>query len=166
MPWRLSLPLALVFVLIFGVSSVAAKGPPIHEFYTPPDLEFAPGEVCAFGVTGEVLHGRGHDKITEFEDGTLQIRTTGVLVARITNVSTGESVVRNFSGPVDFVMHPDGTATSWNRGHTLAFLLSFEPGGPALWHHSGTIRWAVDEQGLFSVVSETGIREDLCATLS
>jgi hypothetical protein len=156
----------MLCTLAIGAVPVSANGPPIHDFFDPEGFAFAPGEVCvAFGVTIEVIKGRGHDRITETDDGTLIISTTGHLIARVINDSTGAWVRRNFSGPVLNVFHPDGTGTSWNRGHTLAWLIP-EEGGPALWRHSGTIRWSIDENGLFSIVRETGIREDLCAVLS
>ena len=84
---------------------------------------------------------------------------------RLANTSTGEWLIRNFSGPVDVLVATDGTATAWNRGHTIAWLVPAE-GGPALWHHRGTILWTIDTEGLFTIVRETGPREDLCALLA
>ncbi len=78
---------------------------------------------------------------------------------------TGAQVIRNFSGPVDNWFFPDGTGASWNRGHTLGWLTPAE-GGPELWYGSGSIRWTIDESGLFTIARETGTREDLCATLT
>lgn len=163
---RLAVVLALLCALALSAPSVAAKGPPIHDFYEPGGFEFAEGEVCAdFAVGAEIVRGRAHDQIRELDDGTLHIRTTGLFIGRIVNRSTGVSVVRNFSGPVDTWIYPDGTGASRNRGHTLGWLTPAE-GGPALWHHSGTIQWAISGEGLFSIVRETGTREDLCATLA
>jgi hypothetical protein len=153
-------------LLLVTLASPALAAAPFHDFYEPEGFGFAEGEACAdFGVGVEVVFGRAHDQIRELEDGSVHVRTTGVFRARIVNLSTGASLVRNFSGPVDFVFRPDGTGTSWNRGHTLAWLIPDE-GGPALWHHRGTIRWEIDENGLFTIVRETGTREDLCAALA
>ena len=164
MPRRAIALLAAALLLILTAGPAAAKAP-AHDFYTPGGLSFAPGEVCSFGVEFEVTRGRAHEQVRELADGTVHIRTTGTLVGRVTNTSTGEWLVRNFSGPADFVLNPDGTATARNRGHTIAWLIP-EEGGPALWHHRGTILWSVDVDGLFTIVRETGHREDLCALLA
>lgn len=95
----------------------------------------------------------------------LSARITGQLKVRLTNTTSDESVVRIITGPVDFWFYADGTGASLNRGHSLAFLFSFEEGGPALWYQSGPILWDVDEDGLFSVVRQLGVSEDLCQTL-
>jgi hypothetical protein len=158
--------LAAALMLLTLASPTLANTQPFHDFYEPGGFEFAQGEVCAdFAVGVEVLRGRAHDQIREGSDGSVHIRTTGVFIARVINRTSGESLVRNFSGPVDFVFRQDGTGTSWNRGHTLAWLIPDE-GGPALWHHRGTIRWEIDANGLFTIVRETGTREDLCAALA
>ena len=162
---RLVALLAAALLLVLTAAPTAAKGPPTHDFYEPEGLSFADGEVCSFGVDFEVLRGRAHEQVRELADGTVHIRTTGVLIGRVTNTSTGEWLVRNFSGPADFLIAPDGTATARNRGHTIAWLIPAE-GGPALWHHRGTIHWSIDADGLFSIVRETGTREDLCALLA
>ena len=155
----------VALLLALGALPAAAQGQPEHFFYEPAGMEFAAGAVCVFGVIVETLRGRVHDSVRELDDGTIHIRTTGSWHARLTNTETGESIVRNLSGPLDLWIFPDGTARAVNRGHTLAWLLP-EEGGPALWHHRGTIEWSIDEAGLFSVVRETGIREDLCSALS
>jgi hypothetical protein len=126
-----------------------------------------PGDVCEFGVLVGPIRSRGHQvTFPEDTDGTIQQRITGQLIVRLTNTTSGESVVRNITGPVDFWFFADGTAASLNRGHALAFLFFFEEGGPALWYHSGSILWAVDTDGNFSVVRQPGISEDLCQTLA
>ena len=162
---RLVALLAAALLLVLTAGPIAAKGAPTHDFYEPGGLSFAPGEVCSFGVDVEVVRGHAHDQIRESADGSLHIKTTGSLVGRVTNTSTGEWLIRNFSGPLDVFVAPDGTATAWNRGHTIAWLIPAE-GGPALWHHRGTILWTVDVNGLFTIVRETGHREDLCALLA
>jgi hypothetical protein len=129
-------------------------------------LEFAAGEACEdFGVLVETLSGKGHDRIRD-RDGTLFIQTTGSWKARITNLETGESITRNFSGPVNNWFFPDGApARPGTEAHSFAWLTPAE-GGPMMWHQCGTIRWIIDENGLFTVVRQTGTSEDLCAVLS
>jgi hypothetical protein len=158
--------LALV-ALALSATPVVAKGPPVHVRYDADfTFEFAVGEACEdFGVLVETLSGKGHDRIRELDDGTLFIQTTGSWKARITNLEMGESITRNFSGPVNNWFFPDGTGASWNRGHSFAWLTPAE-GGPIMWHQRGTIRWTIDENGLFTVVRQTGTSEDLCAALS
>ena len=162
---RLSCASLIMAATLLALAGPAAAKAPVREFIEHADFEFPAGEVCSFAVSVESLRGRGHSRVWEEEDATVHTKITGSLVARLTNLATGESVVRNLSGPVDQWEHPDGTATVINRGHTLAWLTPAE-GGPALWAQAGTILWSVDEEGLFSVVRQTGRTEDLCATLS
>ena len=157
---------ALILVLSLGVSPAAAAGPPEHVFFMAEPVEFLPGDVCEFGVLAEPIRSRGHQAtFPEDADGTVQVRITGKWFVRVTNTATGASVVRNMTGPVDYWFYADGTAASLNRGHSLGYLFSFEEGGPALWYQSGPILWAVDTDGLFSVVRQRGVSEDLCQTL-
>jgi hypothetical protein len=158
---------ALLLLLTLGVMPVGAGGRPEHVFFEAEPVEFAPGDVCEFGVLAEPIRSRGHQvTFPEDADGTIQVRITGMFFVRLTNTTSGESVVRNMTGPVDYWYYADGTAASLNRGHSIAFLFFFEEGGPALWYQSGPILWAVDEEGLFSVVRQLGVSEDLCATLA
>jgi hypothetical protein len=158
---------ALILVLGVGVSPAAAGGAPEHVFFPAEPVEFLPGDVCEFGVLAEPLSSRGHQITFPADaDGTVQVRITGKFFVRLTNTTTGESVDRNMTGPVDYWFYADGTAASLNRGHSIAFLFFFEEGGPALWYQSGPILWAVDADGLFSVVHQRGVSEDLCQTLS
>jgi hypothetical protein len=157
---------ALVLVLSLGASPAAAGGQPEHVFFPAEPVEFLPGDVCEFGVLAEPIRSRGHQiTFPEDADGTVQVRITGMWFVRVTNTETGESVVRNMTGPVDYWFYADGTGASLNRGHSLGFLFSFEEGGPALWYQSGPVLWAVDADGLFSVVQQRGVSEDLCQTL-
>lgn len=157
---------ALLLLLTLGVMPVGAGAPPEHVFFEAEPFEFLPGDVCEFGVLVEPIRSRGHQvTFPEDADGTVQVRITGQLFVRLTNTESGASVLRNMTGPVDYWFYADGTAASSNRGHSLAFLFFFEEGGPALWYHSGPILWAVDADGLFSVVSQRGVSEDLCQTL-
>lgn len=158
---------ALILLLTLGVMPVGAGGKPQHTFFPADPLGFAPGDVCEFGVLVEPIRSRGH-LVTwpEDADGTVHERITGKWFARVTNTDTGASVVRNMTGPVDYWYHADGTISSTNRGHSLAFLFFFEEGGPALWFQKGPVRWSVTVDGLWSVVSQRGVSEDLCATLA
>lgn len=158
---------ALILLLTSGVMPVGAKGPPEHAFFPAEPYGFAPGDVCEFGVLVEPLRSRGHLRTwPEDANGTVHERITGQFFARITNTDSGAWIDLNLTGPVDYWWHADGTATSTNRGHTIAWLFPFEEGGPALWFHRGSIRWSVTSDGLWSVVRQRGVSEDLCVTLA
>jgi hypothetical protein len=158
---------ALLLSLTLGVMPAGAGGPPQHEFFMAEPVEFAPGDVCEFGVLAEPIRSRGHQiTFPEDDDGTVRQRITGKFFVRLTNTSTGASVARNMTGPVDYWYHADGTITSLNRGHSVAYLFFFEEGGPALWFQKGPVLWSVTADGLWSVVSQRGVSEDLCATLA
>lgn len=122
---------------------------------------FPAGVVCDFPITvSEVVN---NEYSRTFPNGN--ILTTGRLVLRVTNDETGESVVRNSSGPALLTTAPNGEEVLTAHGPTLFPVFEGEDAtgrvgvGAFLFH--GTIVFA---DGHLTRVS--GTFEDLCVTLA
>lgn len=124
---------------------------------------------CDFPLEFEVLTNKVTER-TFTRDGVVTVRYTGALTVRLTNGDTGESIVRNISGPVTLTFNPDGTITQVANGPSFTIL---EPDIEPLDLPRGLItRGRVVSQFEtpnfegFSIVSQTGNVEDVCAALS
>jgi hypothetical protein len=89
---------------------VASATPPTHEPISFSDRDFT--TQCPFVVHRTVLVNRSI--LTTFSNGNEL--TTGTFKERLTNVSTGEFIDVNASGPILRVNHADGSATEYSRG--------------------------------------------------
>lgn len=167
----LSLKVALLTVIMLLVSQVqiAAADRPIREPLSP--ASFTISGVCSFDVGLEDLVNKEY--ITTFFDkeGNVAMQiVTGTLKTRVTNLSTGESLDLNISGPGRTVLAPDGTATLTGTGRWLWILLpDFTPPGvpTGLFLISGQQVAVFDAAGNiveFTVVG--GQVVDLCAALA
>jgi hypothetical protein len=102
----LAIATAASFVSVPGASAI----PPTREPVSFPDRTFS-GQ-CSFDVHREVLVNRS--VITTFSNGN-QL-TTGTFKERLTNLSTGEFIDVNASGPILTVFNEDGSSTEYLRG--------------------------------------------------
>ncbi len=84
--------------------------PPTHEPVSFPDRTFS-GQ-CSFDVFRHVLVNRS--RLTIFSNGDRL--TTGTFKERLTNLSTGEFIDVNASGPIRAVFNEDGSSTEYLRG--------------------------------------------------
>ena len=118
--------------------------------------------VCSFPVLGETLV----DQTAARGQNPFRTIVTGRLVLRVTNLSTGKSLVLNVSGPTFITSNPDGTTTYVFRGRALITLFPGEAGGPQLFVNSGQVTLTVNAAGTAIQVSQTGHKEDLCVALA
>jgi hypothetical protein len=107
---KLLTALAIATAAIFVSVPPAFAIPPTHEPVSFPDRTFS-GQ-CPFDVHREVLVNRS--VLTTFANGN-QL-TTGTFKERLTNLSTGEFIDVNASGPILTVFHQDGSSTEYLRG--------------------------------------------------
>ena len=124
-----------------------------------------PSGACPFPVSFHVVTNNAHT-ITWFDAEGNPVRTIfqGQVVLEITNTDTGTSVIRNVSGP--------GTITFADllfvgRGSQLFFFFPDElgPGTPgSMFINRGRVVEFLGEPR--KIISQTGVQEDLCATLS
>ena len=102
--------LAAAAAALFASVPLASAIPPTHEPVSFADRTFS-GQ-CSFDVHREVLVNRS--VLTTFSNGNRL--TTGTFKERLTNLSTGEFIDVNASGPILAVFHPDGSSTEFLRG--------------------------------------------------
>jgi hypothetical protein len=125
------------------------------------------GVVCPFAVTAEPvredLRFRYHYDAAGNVDG---YEATGQLIAKITNVETGASLVRNLSGPGTVTFNPDGSYDAVVAGDFLVFFLPQDEPSNALLLFSGRTVLHGAPSGAKTLVSHTGEVENLCETLS
>lgn len=164
---RLSLVGALLVALTVPfVSGVAAAGKPVFAPGGAASVTAAAGEICPFPLEIEILIDRSVSKTFFDENGDPSyIIITGHVVAQFTNTATGESIVRNASGPARIVLHDDGSVTVTGRGPGWLALFSTDEGGPSLTYFLGLTTFDISATGRFSNVSSVGTTTDLCAIL-
>jgi hypothetical protein len=124
------------------------------------------GSVCSFTVTAEPvrenLSVRYHYDAAGNVDG---YQAKGLLIARITNVETGSSVVRNLSGPGAVTFNPDGSYDAVVEGNFLVFFLGSDNPANELLLLTGRTELHGAPSGEKTLVSHAGGVENLCDTL-
>ncbi|HEY8200188.1 MAG TPA: hypothetical protein VII47_02440 [Actinomycetota bacterium] len=117
-----------------------------------------------FPVSFHVLENNEYT-IDFFDDQGIKVRTIiqGRVVLEITNTDTGVSIVRNVSGP-GTITYADQMFVG--RGSQLFFFFPDElgPGTPgSMFINRGRVVEYLGEPR--KIISQTGVQEDLCATL-
>ena len=146
-------------VMSASVTSAAGAVPPSRS--TEPPLEFDNNSVfCGFPLRAETL--RSNVKITTFHDGRQLV--TGTQTSRLTNLSSGRSLVLRDAGNVR--TNSAGTAETLT-GRVILFLYPGEPFGPGAFLFSGHLNATFAEPNgfFYSSLEYTGRRIDLCAAL-
>jgi hypothetical protein len=140
-------------------ASAAHAVPPTRETEAPFDFDNI-SVFCGFPLRAETL--RNNVKITTFSDGRQLV--TGSHTYRLTNLSTGQSLVLTDAG--NLITNPDQTAETFH-GRVVLFLFPGEPFGPGAWLFVGRVEATFAEPGgfLYSDLDLTGRRVDLCAAL-
>lgn len=146
-----------VVVVVVGAVALtpsAFAGKPTREPLPIADEEFS--GVCSFTVARQVLVNRS--VLTTYSDGDLRI--TGTFKQRLTNLTTGEFIDVNSSGPILGDLHADGsfTETDWGR--------QFERPPGQLLLTTGPVVWEFDSAGNFvSFTQRGGTTQDVCVLL-
>lgn len=154
---RISRPLsvALFALLVMIPSTLAFAKAPTRQLIKNEPIVIQ--DACSFDV--QLLPLSDKEYITTFTDNdgnvTMQI-VTGVLKARLTNLTTGTSIVINESGPARFL--PDGTVIVEGRSLTSAPLIGLPRG---LYLTSGLVVFTPTSDGVAH-----GQVVDMCAALS
>jgi hypothetical protein len=159
-----------VAVAIFGAATAAAADNGSWGNWEPTEqgaISVSAGAVCPFPVTAEPvrqdLRLRYHYDQAGNADG---YEVIGPLVARVTNTSTGKSVIRNLSGQGTVIFGPDG---SWegvvNGGFLIFFRAADDPARALLFFEGHTVLHG-SPTGEKTLVSQTGQSENLCTTLA
>ena len=145
-------------LLAATVASPAQAVPPTRESIPPSNFDSS--LFCGFPLRVESL--RKNVKITTFSDG--RQLSTGSETRRLTNLSSGESLVITDAGNLN--TNPEQTAETFH-GRTLLFLFPGEPFGPGAWLFRGRVdaTFAVPGGFFYSDLDVTGDQVDLCAAL-
>jgi hypothetical protein len=159
-----------------ALSSAALAAPPERvPLDLPPGTTFPftdtlGNDPCGFEVTLTVLTNNVTTTTSDRRDGTTVTSSTGALKVRLTNSETGQSVERNISGPVRSTQELDGTVRQVTGGRGLfAFDPDVAPGLPRLVIVRGRTTSTFTGPStapVFTLDSQAGQVEDLCATLS
>jgi hypothetical protein len=158
--------LAILATLLILAPPVAAS-PPTKEPFPAATVDLATGEVCAFPVRLEFPIDRVHSITFDRRDGRFVQHLNGHLVARVTNLDTGLSVVRNVSGPAKFTFTEDGHLVLTASGPSLLWFFAGDVTGPGLVYAVGGAVAETDGNLFFFIRVELPHRvEDLCATLA
>lgn len=92
---------------------------------------------------------------------------TGYVLEQFTNLSNGNSIVLNISGPGVFVFHSDGSITFTGLGPDPAIFAPTDiPAGPKFYVNYGRYTVDVTPTGRQILVSQNGTQFDVCAALS
>jgi hypothetical protein len=136
---------------------VSAIGKPTRSPVPFETVELPAGTFCSFAVLVELPEHKVTAKTFPPEpNGDVVQLSTGHLVARYTNLSTGKSITYNISGPTRVTFHADGSVT-------------LELPGPQ--GFIGFINWGqlvveISPDGVLTIIKQTGHAEDICAALS
>ncbi len=166
---RLLVPV-LVFVASLGSTSAVSADPPEH-IWTPPGeaLEFAPGEVCDFGVR---LENAGRDvKTTVFPpaaDGSEEVMIRGGFVGIATNLATDDSIEARGGAAIRITTYADGSSTAEYVGSAIwTWYFEGAPSDlePGLYDIDGRLVETYAPDGSLVSAEFSGRAVDLCAEL-
>ena len=161
----IALPLAALLVgMTTGVAS-ASNSPRL-----PVPFQFFPVN-CPNGFTaqGSLIRNNEYETIKLLANGDTVLFFSGVLIDKVTNETTGQSVIENASGTATVTLHPDGSGLTISNGPNL---IGFTPaqasefGLPLLGLYDGTSQVTFDSSGNPTSVSFNGRVTDVCAALS
>ena len=150
--------------LVLAVSAPASAGgkPTIDPVPFPPDGILLPGGVfCAFDLFAEATRNTERAKTFPADaNGDVVQIVTGQLWVRFTNMSSGATAEINISGPIRYLIHPDGEIEATLLGRSVAV----EPGG--FFIYTGRIDQLIHPDGSTEILSRRGGSIDVCALLS
>jgi hypothetical protein len=156
---RTSIVAFFAAVLLAATIPTAAQADPPTRTTEPP-FDFETSLFCGFPLRSETL--QNNVKITTFSDGRQLV--TGRRTVRLTNLSTGESLVLTDAGRL--TTDPQQTVDTFS-GRLVFPVFPGEPGGPRVWLFVGKVVATFAEPGgfFYSTIDVTGSSVDLCAAL-
>lgn len=159
---------ATAVVCAAGPAAAASPWMPYHQEDV---VVTAARSTCGFDVSETVVSQAERYRTTAtFPDGTPQTQVfRGNLTMRFTNLSTGESVVRDLGGTGVFAYNPDGSPASLTSQHG-PFGATMPPGSTpttgifVLSGHGTSVTFHADGTRSFTL-GPAGSAENLCLTL-
>jgi hypothetical protein len=149
----------VVGVLLAATFGGAAQANPPTRTTEPP-FDFETSLFCGFPLRSETL--QSNVKITTFSDGRQLV--TGRRTVRLTNLSTGKSLVLTDAGHL--TTDPTQTVDTFT-GRLIFPVFPGEPRGPGVWLFVGKVVATFAQPGgfFYSSIDVTGSAVDLCAAL-
>lgn len=168
---RLLALVALALLAVMAAPSVARADPPPPTVEELPEfnVKFAAGEVCDFelrfrSVQNDIVRKTFYDANGDPKRAVEK----GTFIVKAKNLETGDSLVRNASGPVFIWFNPDGSAHVSAPRRQILLLFEADEDGPGLFFIRGPYdnTWDITADGIFHNLDINGIVTDLCAELS
>ena len=160
-PIRSALLMAAILALAVPGLTAAGGKPTVGPVSFPPEGILLPGGVfCGVDVLVEAI--RNTEKALTFpadSDGNVRQIVTGQLWIRVTNTETDESVVLNISGPIKYLIEPDGTNTATLLGRSVPV----QP--PGFIVATGRVIQVTHPDGSSEILSQRGHSIDVCAVV-
>jgi hypothetical protein len=155
-----ALLLAATTLLATAAPPAFAGGKPtVSPVPFPPEGILLPGGVfCDADILVEAI--RNTEKATTFPadaNGNVVQIVTGQLWIEVTNLDSNASVVLNISGPIKYLIEPDGTTTATLLGRSVPV----QP--PGLIVNSGRTIQVTHPDGSSEILSRRGHVIDVCA---
>ena len=149
------------FVLALAGPVLAGGKPTVEPVPFPEEGILLPGGVfCAVDVFVEAIKNTEKAKTFPADaDGNVLQIVTGQLWISATNVSTGDSVVLNISGPYKVLIRPDGTEDITFFGRSVPV----QP--PGFIVTTGRVEYVIHPDGSSEILSHRGGSTDVCALL-
>jgi len=156
--------------LVGGTGVADAQGQPPWIPYQAQSWVDAPGQVCSFGVTADIVRDEErYRQYATYPDGSPKVQFwVGALDVRYTNVSTGESVVRDLGGDGWFFYDPDGGFRLQVYGPAGARITVGSVGyPPGEWVVNGRWDYTKSADGGYRHIDlYRGTKENICDTLA
>jgi hypothetical protein len=167
----LALALAALPVATPMAQATAADGGRISdpEPVPAPPFDYAPGEVCPFGVHVEFpVNEQLQRTVTDAQGRPRFATVTGALVARATNIETGETVERDLDqdGRAFIFYREDGGQRLIAFGGLGAGFRATDTPSNAFLVFDGFAILDVTAENQKTLVAQAGTVEDLCVTLA
>jgi hypothetical protein len=164
-----SLAASLAIAAVLSAAPAAVARPPTHApTPLPPDLEFAPGEVCEDGILVHTWWMRVRStEWAPLPDGTVRLADRGAARSTITNTGTGASMEVVGGSRLAFRLLPDGSTVVDGTGALLVWYLPGDPSelDPGVYLVNGHAREVYAPDGTLTGATFDGRARNLCDLL-
>jgi hypothetical protein len=156
---KLVLLCLVILALVMTAPTAAADGPQRVKLVVPPGTISG---VCTFDVDVTIVRNTEYNIVFSDSAGNpVKIITQGQLIVTFTNVSNGNSLTLNISGPGSTTINPDGSLTIVFLGNAVLFSAT-----DVIYSTGRVVVVAPSPLSPGTIVSASGIQRSLCALLA
>jgi len=164
------LAVAAAMGVLMGAASAGANSDSKRVFLPSAPYDI-PANVCGFVVHVDFPVNREYGTFSEAPDGSTIVKVTGSLVETFTNVTNGNSITVNASGPgtITFLAAPSTLVTFDVEGLATFWVTNGAQFGlPNLMYTSGSFTWTTDlsNDTIVSVTNYPHVLLDVCAAIA